>query len=191
MISYLPPRYGYAAFSPYTPPVSALPSDMSYHHAQMLASAALHFPIDAHKRPDYYPTASEPDTRKDMRSPASKPEDSLEKPPLQTASPIVTSSTTSLSQGPGLGAPAMHMTLPPPPPPPGMPHPPAGNILLTHYTVSLQWRHDMETQHWPFVRGINRASHKVPVMRSVDTSFVVSYSKLWNKQSSCRWFETP
>ena len=49
--------------------------------------------------------------------------------------------------------------------------------------------------HGPFVGENHRSPvdspHKRPVIRSFDVSFDVSLYKLLDKQSSCRWFETP
>ena len=44
--------------------------------------------------------------------------------------------------------------------------------------------------YWPFVRGFHQSSVDSPT-KNLDDSFNVSIDKLFNKQSSCRWFETP
>ena len=47
--------------------------------------------------------------------------------------------------------------------------------------------------YWPFVTEPSNIyfTHKGPVMLNLDVVFDVSLTKLLNKQSKCRWFETP
>ena len=49
--------------------------------------------------------------------------------------------------------------------------------------------------YWSFVWGIHWSTevslHKEPVIQTFDVSFVVSLSRLFNKQLSCQWCEMP
>ena len=57
----------------------------------------------------------------------------------------------------------------------------------------MTWKHSRH--YWSFVRWINQSlvdlPHEGPVMQSFDIFFIVSMTKLLNKQSRCQWFETP
>ena len=64
---------------------------------------------------------------------------------------------------------------------------------ISHVMTSFPWQRFLHCL--PFMCGLLRSPvdsiHKGSANQSYDVSIFVSLNKLWNKQSTCQWFETP